>query len=214
MEDRSLSVINLRCGSCEKTSDQRVVAEYKHVTGHEEEFDEQPFYYEDEWFLRMSLCSLCDTINLSVEQIDGGEVTGLYPSPPADLEGLPAEIARAYKAARAVKSIDANAFAVLLGRALELVCIDRKAVGDTLFKQLKDLANRGEIPGPLADMADQLRILRNIGAHATLGELSGAETPILDDLCRAILEYVYAAPHRVAKVAKRIEELKNRRRTP
>src|SRR5205085_3563826 len=101
-----------------------------------------------------------------------------------------------------------------LGRVLEFVCIDRKATGDTLFKQLKDLANRGEIPGPLADMADQLRTLRNIGAHASLGELSGAETPILDDLCRAILEYVYAAPHRVANVAKRIDELKKRRRTP
>jgi hypothetical protein len=214
MEDRTLSVINLRCGSCEKTSTQMVVAEYKHVISEVEVVDDIPFGNEEEWLLRMSVCSLCDTVNLSVEQDDGGEVTSLYPSPPPDLEGLPAEIARAYKAARAVKSIDANAFAVLLGRVLEFVCIDRKATGDTLFKQLKDLANRGEIPGPLADMADQLRTLRNIGAHASLGELSGAETPILDDLCRAILEYVYAAPYRVSNVAKRIDELKNRRRIP
>ncbi|MBA3438652.1 MAG: DUF4145 domain-containing protein [Pyrinomonadaceae bacterium] len=214
MENQNTSLIDLRCGSCQKSSDQKVVAEYKHVIGQEEEFDGQPFYNEEEWLLRISLCQLCNTVNLSVEAIDGGEVTLLYPTPLPDLEGLPENIARAYKAARAVKPIDANAFAVLLRRLLEFVCIDRNATGDTLFKQLKDLANRGEIPGPLADMADQLRTLGNIGAHASLGELSSAEVPILDDLCRAILEYVYSAPHRVAKVSRRIDELKNRRRVP
>ena len=71
---------------------------------------------------------------------------------------------------------------------------------------------RGEIPGPLAEMAHQLRFLRNIGAHATLGELTRGEAPILDDLCNAILEYVYTAPHRVEKVAKRIDELKKRKK--
>jgi len=61
-------------------------------------------------------------------------------------------------------------------------------------------------------MAHQLRFLRNIGAHATLGELTRGEAPILDDLCNAILEYVYTAPHRVEKVAKRIDELKKRKK--
>lgn len=202
--------INLRCGACEKNSDQKVVTEYKQIIGYAEEFDDPPHYYEEVWLFRLSLCSLCDRVNLSVEGDYGDGARTLYPSPPAELEGLPYKIAQAYKAARAVKSIDANAFAVLLGRVLEFVCIDRNATGGTLSLQLKDLATKGEIPGPLAGMADQLRTLRNIGAHASLGELSNTETPILDDLCRAILEYVYAAPHRVAKVAKRIDELKHR----
>ncbi len=140
------------------------------------------------------MCPQCDTINLSVEEVDGGAVTILFPSPPEALEGLPMEVAKAYKAAQAVRRIDANAFAVLLGRALELVCLDRKAKGKTLSAQLQDLASKGEIPGPLAAMANQLRTLRNIGAHASLGELTTSEVPILDDLCRAVLEYVYAAP--------------------
>jgi Domain of unknown function (DUF4145) len=213
MEAQGSANINIRCGSCDKTANQQVVAEYTQTLGQEDELGDEPFYYEQDWLLRMSLCSACDTVNLSVQD-DGGEITVLYPKPPSDLEGLPEEIARAYKAARAVRLIDANAFAVLLGRVLELVCINRKANGDTLFKQLNDLATRGEIPGPLAAMADQLRILRNIGAHATLGELSRGEVPVLDDICGAILEYVYSAPHRVDRVAKRIAELKSRRRTP
>lgn len=211
MEIQSSANINIRCGSCDKTANQQVVAEYKQTIEGDDEFEGEPYSYVQDWLLRMSLCASCDTVNLSVQD-DGGEITVLFPKPSSDLEGLPEDIARAYKAARAVRLIDANAFAVLLGRVLELVCINRKANGDTLFKQLNDLATRGEIPGPLAAMADQLRILRNIGAHATLGELSRGEVPILDDICGAILEYVYSAPHRVDRVAKRIAELKNRRR--
>jgi hypothetical protein len=36
--------------------------------------------------------------------------------------------------------------------------------------------------------------LRNIGAHEPLEGLSSDEIPILDDLSRAILEYIYIAP--------------------
>jgi hypothetical protein len=212
MSPQESRLINIRCGSCEKTANQRVVSEYTHTLGQEHEIAGEHFYDQQDWLLRLSLCSTCESINLSVED-DGGEITLLFPKPPAELEGLPEEIARAYKAARAVRLIDANAFAVLLGRVMELICIDRNAKGKTLYEQLKDLAGRGEIPGPLADMADQLRNLRNIGAHASLGELSKSEVPILDDLCGAILEYVYAAPNRVARVAKRIEELKKRKKS-
>jgi hypothetical protein len=162
------------------------------------------------YILRLSRCSSCDYFNFSVEDTDGGEMSVLYPKPPEALDGLPTNIAKAYQAARAVSKIDANAFGVLIGRVLDFICIDRKAEGETLYERLKDLANKGSIPGPLADMSHQLRVLRNIGAHADLGELSFREVPILDDLCRAILEYVYVAPHRVAQVEARIKKLKNR----
>jgi Domain of unknown function (DUF4145) len=63
-----------------------------------------------------------------------------------------------------------------------------------LNKKLNDLAEKGEIPTKLVEVAHSLRKLRNFGAHASLGELTRDEIPILDDLCRAILEYVYNAP--------------------
>jgi hypothetical protein len=121
---------------------------------------------------------------------------------------LPSKVAKAYEAAGRVKPVDPNAFAVLLGRVLEHVCEDRGAIGETLNERLGDLAQKGEIPRKLADMAHGLRNLRNVGAHATLGELTESEIPILDDLCRAILEYVYSAPALVARVQERLDGLR------
>jgi hypothetical protein len=205
--------IYIKCGTCDKSASQNVVAEYTQSVVEELEVERQAYCYVEDYLLRLSLCGSCDTINLSVQD-DGGEISVLYPSPPGNLEGLPPEVAKAYKAARAVRLIDPNAFAVLLGRVLEIVCLDRSASGSSLSEQLKDLATKGEIPGPLAEMAHQLRFLRNVGAHATLGELTRVEVPILNDLCNAILEYVYTAPHTVERVAKRIDELKKRKTNP
>jgi hypothetical protein len=56
-----------------------------------------------------------------------------------------------------------------------------------------------------------LRIFGNIGAHPTLGELSDAEVPILDNLCKAILEYVYTAPFLAEQAEKKVKQLKNQK---
>ncbi|MCI0563315.1 MAG: DUF4145 domain-containing protein, partial [Nitrososphaera sp.] len=117
-------------------------------------------------------------------------------------------IDRAYDAALKVRNIDSNAFAVLLGRVLDLVCLDKQATGNSLFERLNFLAARGDIPQQLADIAHQLRQLRNIGAHADLGELTSAEVPVLDGLCRAILEYVYKAPQLLQVAEQRLQQLK------
>lgn len=208
MKSQDLKKIRIKCGKCEKVTNQQVVANYTDKVIDENE--EEGYYNEVDYLLQLSLCPSCDFVNLTVENEDG-TTDVLYPTPPEELEGLPTSVAKAYKAARAVKTIDPNAFAVLLGRVLELVCLDRGAKGDILNDQLQDLANRGEMPDKLAKMAHQLRALRNIGAHATLGELTYAESPILEDLCRAILEYVYTAPHLITKVEQRINKLKKKK---
>lgn len=214
-EKADFDPIEIRCGHCEKFKEQKVIAVYRDEVLEVDDINDidvtqAPSCWTVVHILRLSRCPSCDSFNYSVEDTDGDEIYVLYPKPPEALEGLPAIIAKAYQAARAVSTIDANAFGVLLGRVLEFICIDRKANGTTLYEQLKDLASKGDIPGPLADMANQLRTLRNIGAHASLGGLSHREVPILDDLCRAILEYVYVAPHRVAQVEDRINKLKKR----
>ena len=66
----------------------------------------------------------------------------------------------------------------------------------------------GEIPAKLVDVAAGIRRLRNIGAHADLGELTEGELPVLDDLTRAILEYVYSAPLLAKEAEKRFARLK------
>ena len=120
---------------------------------------------------------------------------------------LPPKVMSSYQAAVKVRAIEPNAYGVLLGRVLEVLCEDRKANGDTLYKKLEDLGNRGEIPQPLVEMAQSLRQLRNVGAHASLGELTAKEIPFLDDLCRAILEYVYDAPDLILKAKQRLDEI-------
>lgn len=103
-------------------------------------------------------CPKCDKVSLWVgfwnDAMDPDEFDSslLYPPEKTKLRGLPVEIQREYDAAQAVKSVSANAFGVLLGRVLDLVCADRGAQGDTLAKRLRDLATKQEIPSKLADM--------------------------------------------------------------
>lgn len=59
----------------------------------------------------------------------------LYPSLDLDPAGLPAKIQRAYDEAKRIRNIDANAYGVLLGRLIELVCDDRNAIGATLAEK-------------------------------------------------------------------------------
>jgi Domain of unknown function (DUF4145) len=101
-------------------------------------------------------------------------------------------------------------YGVLLGRVLDAVCEDRQAIGDTLDQKLKSLADKRDIPEKLVKVAAGMRKLRNIGAHADLGELTEAELPVLDDLTRAILEYVYAAPLLATEAEERFTRLKRK----
>jgi hypothetical protein len=133
----------------------------------------------------------------------------LWPAADKEIYGLPEKVRSAYEAAQKVKSIDTNAFAVLLRRLLEIVCHDRGgAQGKTLNEQLKELADRGELPDKLVHLAAGLRRMGNIGAHASVGELTEQEVPVLDALCRAILEYVYHAPELLNRVEQRLNQLR------
>lgn len=111
--------------------------------------------------------------------------------------GLPPAILQEFEVALRVQSVSPNAYGVLLGRLLELICDDRGAEKGSLGARLKELSIRGEIPNQLVQVAEKLQELRHVGAHAWVGELSPADVPILDSLCRAILEYVYSAPYLV-----------------
>jgi hypothetical protein len=132
----------------------------------------------------------------------------LYPSDRKTPVGLSAAIVKEYEAALKVRKVSSNAFGVLVRRVLELVCIDRGAQGHDLFEKLQYLSSNGEMPSKLVDVAAHIRVLGNIGAHAALGELTDAEVSILDDLCRAILEYVYSAPHLAQKAQDSLDAMK------
>ncbi|BAY69763.1 hypothetical protein DSM107007_20680 [Nostoc sp. PCC 7120 = FACHB-418] len=198
-----------------------IVAEYYHSlkpSTYDSPEDEYYYSYQpDEGYkYELLLCLACKGVTLwkyfDADYIDPEEITvdTLYPLARSKLSGLPYQIQNAYEISLKVRVIDANAYAVLLGRILEMVCADRKATGKDLYNKLNDLAAKGEIPGKLVGVADQLRHLRNVGAHASLGELTKEEIPILDDLCRAILEYVYSAPYLANKAQQQLKRLKEK----
>ena len=90
-----------------------------------------------------------------------------------------------------------------------MICLDKGAQeGKSLFEQLKWLAETGVIPQQLIHIANGLRNFGNIGAHAAGVQLSDTEVPVIDALCRAILEYVYGAPHLVGVAQETLDKLK------
>ena len=131
----------------------------------------------------------------------------LYPMDNDIPIGLPKEIKKSLVAAQRIKLLDANSYALVIRRVLELVCIDRNAEGRDLAKKLKYLSDRGEIPEKLIRIAKGLRLLGNIGAHERDGSLSEKEVPILRDMIKSILEYVYTAPYLAELAETKLEEL-------
>lgn len=201
----------LTCAHCGNKAPMEVVAEYSRFEEHDNE--DETFSWREGPFWEVLECPACKQVIFQqgywhecIPEEGGPEI--LYPAGPERIIGLPELIAKACEAAQKVKAIDSNAYAVLLGRVLDLVCIDKSAVGESLYERLSDIAGKGVMPKQLAVMAHALRQLRNIGAHADLGELTKAEVPILEALSKAILEYVYSAPALIQLVQTKIDSLK------
>jgi len=205
----------MKCGHCQNTAPMEIVADSSTVREYTD--DRSGEIWEAGSVYELSKCPACGNMTLRSYDWHSGRMDGsdieykvLYPLGEKVLRGLPTKIDAAYQAAHKVRNIDANAYGVLLGRVLDFVCEDRNASGKTLDQKLKSLAENNEIPSKLVDVAAGIRKLRNIGAHANLGELTAAELPVLDDLTRAILEYVYSAPFLAREAEERLAELKTR----
>ena len=191
----------IKCAHCGNFAPMKCVSSYFdiHTSGDEDEH----YSWDEGEVYDLLLCPSCKKVSLGnyyyddrfVNESDKADYTILYPADNKLPFGLPGPIKNAYEAALKVKQIDSNAFAVLMGRLLEMVVEDRKAIGKTLNDKLSDLATKREIPDKLVGVANGLRNFRNVGAHAALGDITPAEVPILASLANAILEYVYSAPH-------------------
>jgi Domain of unknown function (DUF4145) len=103
----------------------------------------------------------------------------LYPSAKIPLMDLPPVIENRYQAALKVRNIEPSACAVLIGRTLEAICKHEKAVGRTLADKINNLLTSNLIPKTLAEMAGQLRQIRNLGAHEAEDEETEEDVPII-----------------------------------
>jgi len=162
-------------------------------------------------------CPACEKINIvsygwhdGMESDDEISYDFLYPQNSNYPLGLPENILIAFKAAEKVKAIDVNAYAILMRRLLELVCIEKGAKKENLATMLKELADKNEIPLKLVKVASGLKDFGNIGAHAGSGDLTEREIPIVNALCSAILEYVYSAPYLATIAENKLKTIKTK----
>jgi len=122
---------------------------------------------------------------------------------------VPKTVSNIYSEALRIKSLAPNAFAVQIRRALEALCEDRGAKNDTLQKMLNELASKGEIPSTLIEATDLLRLLGNIGAHASVDSVKPWQVRTLDEFFRAIVEYVYIAPSKIKEFREGLKKFKS-----
>jgi uncharacterized protein DUF4145 len=136
----------------------------------------------------------------------------LYPAgpslmPPSHMLGIkdpiPAKVLEVYEEAWLLRQKNPNAFANQIRRALEFICEDRDAQGHNLARKLQDLAARGDFPSTVAELASQIRIVGNVGSHASREDLDIWDAQLLDDLFRIVLEYVYLAPSKLERIKQR-----------
>jgi len=162
-------------------------------------------------------CPACNQVNVlrygwhdGMDNEDEIDYEVLFPHETRYPLGLPEKILSAFKAAEKVKTIDVNAYAILMRRLLEMVCLERNATRGTLASMLKELSDKNEIPSKLVDVAKGMREFGNIGAHAGSGELSEDEIPIVSALCIAVLEYIYSAPYLASVAEKKLNQIKSK----
>ena len=132
----------------------------------------------------------------------------IWPDPGFLGQGVPSLIKEIYKEAMRIKNLAPNAFAVQVRRALEALCDDRGANKGTLYDRLKSLVEKNEIPPVLSEMSNILRLIGNIGAHATQQNVKAGHVRIIDEFFKAIIEYVYVAPQKVKQLKKQLKALK------
>jgi hypothetical protein len=129
----------------------------------------------------------------------------LWPQAKSLPDSVPRRIRRIYEEAVLVKQRAPNAFANQIRRCLEALCNDKEATGNNLSSQLRDLADKDEIPPVLAEMTDVLRLFGNMGSHDDDVSVGKEYVQVIDEFFWAVVEYVYIAPQRINEIRKQLE---------
>lgn len=116
--------------------------------------------------------------------------------------------------AHRIKESAPNAFAVQIRRALEAVCDDRGIAAGQLYKRVADLVQKGIVPQVFGEAADLLRAVGNIGAHAGTAGVHPWLVSAVDELFRAVVEYVYVAPKKVEDFRQRLDDYRRKVKGP
>jgi hypothetical protein len=199
------------CPHCGNTAPQRLAYQHTYVTTGYALDDESRIQDGPPCTYYVAICSTCEEILLyhSICGVVSDEhftrAALLYPKSGELHESVPAPVRGSYSEAARIRNVAPNAYAVMVRRALEAICDDRGIPPGSLHKRLEELVGRGEIPPRLAEMSAVLRILGNTGAHSAPKSVTVPMTWAMDEFFRAIVEYVYVAPSKIAEFSKRLQ---------
>ena len=165
-----------------------------------------------EVFYSLIRCSTCKKISMFLNteyddcSVNLSEASLCYPHEREIDKNVPEIIVRNYNEAKKVKRISRPAFAVMIRRGLEFLCVEQNAKGKNLKDKITNLVSMGIIPVTLAEMAETLRFLGNAGAHDCDYEIDKMEVQAMDDFYLAMIEYVYVAPSKLKKIKESIDK--------
>lgn len=206
---------NLTCNHCLNVSKMEIIGSVHH----EMYANEPEISFEGGNTYSVLTCPNCSKINVVYYYWDDGfdedsdqvEVKCLYPNDAAIPQGLPGPILSSYLEAEKAKQISPAFYAFGVRKLMEEVCLEQGAIGKDLHEMLKLLSTEGKFPPVLAEIGHLLRSFGNIGTHENTKKLTKNEQLIINDLCSAILEYLYSAP-KMAEIARiRLETLKKKK---
>jgi hypothetical protein len=201
------------CPHCSNVAPQRLLCAYtfEETRPYDKSFDFGPGEGPTHRYF-LSCCSTCKDALLYIstydpcppEEFDKGAV--VYPHGVTLDSSVPENVRTAYDEALRIQHNAPHAYSLMLRRALEAICDDKGVKSGSLKFKLDQLAAQGQLPPVLAEMTWILRTLGNAGAHDTSARISVYTTWALDSFFRAVIEYVYVAPSKLAHFKKQLEE--------
>ena len=194
------------CPHCCNRAPQSLLCTQQHETVGWGIADGDEFPYEGCYFV--ARCETCKEILIyySFEDNAFQSAEMIWPNVGLD-KSVPKEVSRIYDEAIRIIHVAPNAFAVQIRRALEALCKDRGTKHRTLAEQLNELADKGEIPKTLSEASDIVRLIGNVGAHASTTEVHPLQATAIDNFFKAIVEYVYVSPARIREFKEGMEKL-------
>lgn len=117
-------------------------------------------------------------------------------------QSVPQEVAEDYIEGLKCLSVGAYKAAVtMFRRSLQTAAIEKSAPrGKELRDQIDDLANKKIIPNSLKELAHQIRVTGNDGAHPNLVNIKPEDAKEIKEFTNHFFDYVYVMPSRVAKM--------------
>jgi Domain of unknown function (DUF4145) len=141
-------------------------------------------------------CDVCDHAMVMLQEDVGegwDEMARVWPNPRRSLSTAVPKRLRA-EHHESVKCFDAKAYTatvVMVGRTLEGVCAEHGVRERSLTLSLKRMHERNLIDERLLEWAEELRVLRNDGAHYTGSQVGREDASDALALCEALLDYMY-----------------------